>query len=419
MSGVSQERKELLKNRAYFLYFIATTFSFFGNGMQFISSSWLGLTMTQSNYTIAIILICSSIPGIILSPFSGVWVDRLNKRILAGFLDFFRALVLLIIPIIWWMGDLNIWHIYLMTFLVAAGDVLFQPTIVTLIREIIPRTLLLTANSTTQITAQIGSVVGAGIGGIIVALYEPVWVMLINGLTFFVSGICILLMPKATNLTKQKQGMEVKNTKFFEQFIAELKVGYRYILHNRQIWILYVIMLSYPISLRTINSLLPIFSKDVLKVGAAGFGYIDAGFALGAIVGGFFLPSIVKRLGNWFTLVGGVGVLGCSILFFSLSFNLFTGILGYFLVGCTFQTRIAYLTTIQYQVNIEVQGRVHSFYTTFVSLFALLVYIMLGIMSELVSSRLLFASLGIIILIATMAAMYFIPKKSVNQSYSA
>ncbi|MFD9626526.1 MFS transporter [Peribacillus muralis] len=178
--------------------------------------------------------------------------------------------------------------------------------------------------------------------------------------------------------------------------MAELKVGYRYILHNRQIWVLYVIMLSYPISLRTINSLLPIFSKDVLKVGAAGFGYIDAGFALGAIVGGFFLLSIVKRLGNWFTLVGGIGVLGCSILFFSLSFNLFTGILGYFLVGCTFQTRIAYLTTIQYQVNIEVQGRVHSFYTTFISLFALLVYIMLGIMSELVSSRLLFVSLGII-----------------------
>ncbi|MGE7185695.1 MFS transporter [Peribacillus sp. NPDC006672] len=216
-------------------------------------------------------------------------------------------------------------------------------------------------------------------------------------------------MPKSNYITKQKKSMEVKDTKFFEQFIAELKVGYRYILHNRQIWILYVIMLSYPLSLRTINSLLPIFSKDVLKVGAAGFGYIDAGFALGAIAGGFILPVIVKK---W-----GIGILGYSILFFSLSFNLFTGILGYFLVGCTFQTRIAYLTTIQYEVDIEVQGRVHSFYNTFVSLFALLV--MLGILSELISSRLLFVSQGIIILIVTMAAMYFIPKKSVNQSYSA
>lgn len=398
-SSVSHERKELLKNKAFLIYFIASTISWFGNGMQFISTSWLGLTLTGNNYTVAIILICSALPGVLLSPITGVLVDKVNKKVLASILDFFRGVVIIAIPFLWIAGVLNIWHLYLMTFLIAIGDIIYQPTLMAMIREIIPKRLLLTANSTTQIMAQIGTVIGAGVGGVIVAVYSPIWVMVINSLTYFISGLCILFMKYKKHASKKQRIPNIK-TKFVEQFVLEFKIGFNYLINNKNIWFIYAIMLTYPITLRVINTLLPIFSKDVLEVGAAGFGYIDSGFALGAIVGGFLLPYIVKKYGVKLTMLGGLGSLALSIILFSVSINLWSAIVAYFLIGCTFQSRITFLTTIQHQVDLEVQGRVHSFYTTFVSIFALLLYGVIGILSEVVSSRILFLLLGVLILIS-------------------
>ncbi|TWG25018.1 MULTISPECIES: MFS transporter [Geobacillus] len=413
MSSIHAQRVELLKNRAFLLYFIGTTVSYFGNGMQYIANSWLALEMADANYSVGIVLICSALPGILLSPFSGVFVDWMDRKYLAASMDFFRALVLLSIPLISWLGELNIWHIYLMAFLVAIGDLVFQPAVIALIREIIPKNLLLTANSTTQITAQIGSLIGAGLGGLIVAYFSPVWVMLLNAFTFIVSCLCILAMPKSDGMkSSERKSWSLLAKRFF----TELETGIQYIKQNQQIFILYLIMLSYPITLRSINSLLPIFSKDVLKVGAEGFGYIDAAFAVGAIVGGFLLPSFVNKLGNSLALMVGLGALGASLLFFSISFDIWTGILGYFLIGCTFQSRILYLTTIQHQVDLEVQGRVHSVYTTFVSVFALVVYFLTGVLSEVVSARWLYALQGIIVLIATSYFCYLYTNKKLTES---
>lgn len=412
-NSTHEQRIQLLKNRAYLLYFIGTTVSFFGTGMQFIANSWLALEMTNANYSVAIVLICSALPGIILSPFSGVFVDWLNRKYLAASMDFFRALVLLSIPLIAWFGELNIWHVYLMALLVAVGDMVFQPTVIALIREIIPKELLLVGNSTIQITAQVGSLIGAGLGGLIIAYFSPVWVMVLNAITFLVSCLCILAMPrvvKAKSSDRKGWGLLAK------RFVSELKVGIQYIRQNQHILIFYMIMLSYPITLRAINALLPIFSKDVLKVGAEGFGYIDAAFAVGAIVGGLLLPSFVNKLGNSKALLIGLGALGVSILFFSISFDIWTGILGYFLIGCTFQSRILYMTTIQHQVDLEVQGRVHSVYTTFVSVFALIIYFLMGVLGEMISTRWLYVMQGVIIMIATGFVYYLYANKKLKKS---
>lgn len=397
--NVHAQRLSLLKNRAYLFYFIGTTISFFGNGMQYLANSWLALEMTNANYSVGIVLICSALPGILLAPFSGVFVDWMNRKYLAAAMDLFRALILLSIPLLSWMGILNIWHVYLMAFLVAIGDLVFQPTIIALIREIIPKNLLLTANSTTQITAQVGSLIGAGSGGLIIAYFSPVWVMVINAATFLISCLCILAMPKSE---RSKSSEKKSWSNLSKQFFQELKLGLQYMKQNQHLVYLYLIMLSFPITLRAINSLLPIFSKDVLQVGAEGFGYIDAAFAVGAIVGGFFLPYFANKLGNSLAMKVGLGALGISLLLFAISVDVWTGMIGYFLIGCTFQSRILYMTTIQQEVDLDFQGRVHSVYTTFVSIFALIIFFATGVLSELISARWLFMMQGAIVLVAAL-----------------
>lgn len=413
-SSLWAERIEVLKIRSYMLYFIGTSLSYFGTGMQFIANAWLVLEMTEANVSVAILLICSTLPGILLSPLLGVLVDQYDRKKLAALMDLFRAIVLLCIPIVYWLDFLSVWHLYLMAFLIAVGDIIFQPTVIALIREIIPRHLLMTANTTTQITAQIGSLVGAGLGGLIVAFLSPIWVMIINAVTFLISAICIHYMRKSHQNPTNKKSIQ----KTWSRYKKDLADGLGYIRINRHIALIYILMLTFPITLRLVNVLLPSFTKDILHLGAEGFGYIDAAFAIGAVAGGIYLPTITKKLGRHLTMILGMGALAGSLIFFSLSNNLWTAMIGYLLIGLTFQVRILYLTTTQLLVEINYQGRVHSVFTTFVSVLSLGVYLLMGVLSELISQRWLYASHGLLILGIALLSIPFTSSKKLEEDSS-
>jgi len=196
MLKLARERLEIFRYRPYTLYFIGTTVSLIGTGMQFIANSWLALELTDANYSVALLLGISSIPGILFSPVLGVFVDRIDRKLLAATMDLFRGVILLSVPLLWWFKYLQPWHLYLMAFLVALGDIVYSPSAKALIVEVIPQKMLLTANSTTSVANQIGSLVGAGSAGLIIAMFSPIAVMVINAGTFFFSAFCILGMPK-------------------------------------------------------------------------------------------------------------------------------------------------------------------------------------------------------------------------------
>lgn len=186
----------IFKYRAYILYFTGTTVSRVGTEMQLIANNWLIIEMTNTSYSVALLLIFSSIPSVLLSPVFGVFVDQMERKLLAITTDMFRAVVLLFVPLLWWFDMLLPWHLYLMAFLVAIGDEIYEPSTKALIVEVIPTELLLIANSTTAIAIQIGWLVGAGSAGTIVTLFSPIAVMIINSVTFLFSAFCILSIPK-------------------------------------------------------------------------------------------------------------------------------------------------------------------------------------------------------------------------------
>ncbi|MGB8957253.1 MAG: MFS transporter, partial [Tumebacillaceae bacterium] len=154
------DRWSVFINRSYLMYFIATTISSLGTGMQYVANSWLALQLTGSNASVAIVLLCSTIPGILLSPMIGVLVDRFDRKYLAVCTDAFRALVLIAVPILFMFDLLRPWHLYAMAMLVAIGDQIYSPSAMALVREIMPKDQLLNANSTTGVGNQIGALVG-------------------------------------------------------------------------------------------------------------------------------------------------------------------------------------------------------------------------------------------------------------------
>lgn len=396
MNTILPKRLEIFRYRSYTLYFVGTIISMIGSGMQFIATTWLVSTMTGTNLSVALVLICSTIPGIVLAPIIGVYVDRLNRKYLAAAMDVARALVLIGVINLWWLGLLQPWHIYLMAFLIAVGDQIYTPTVLTLIREVVPREMLLTANSTTSIADQIGGVLGAGIAGVIIMFFSPITVMAINAASFCFSAFCIMSMQKGSTIVpRAPEGVTA-----WRRFLRETREGVAYIKQHHALIYIYGLMLFILSTLRVMNVLLVPFTKDVLEVGAIGFGYIDAAFALGAIIGNLVLPSITRIYGASKIMVFGVIALAINLLFFSLSQNLPMAIIGYLLIGIVFPVRILYLTKAQEQTDILYQGRVHTTFNAILSAGSLGIYLLMGFLADLISVRWIYGFQGILLVIA-------------------
>src|SRR5512135_418155 len=182
---------EVLRNRSFRLYAEGCLVSMAGTGMQFIATSWLVLHLSGANHSVAVVLVCSALPGVLLSPFIGVLVDRVDRRRLAAAVDGTRALVLLAVVALWFLGVLRPWHLYLMTFLVAAGDQVWTVATMALVREVVPPALLLPANAATSAAVQSGTLLGAAASGAVMVLLSPIAVMVLNGASFAFSALCL------------------------------------------------------------------------------------------------------------------------------------------------------------------------------------------------------------------------------------
>jgi DHA3 family macrolide efflux protein-like MFS transporter len=390
MYQLIRERFEIFRHRPYLFYFIGTTVSMFGTGMQFIANSWLAMELTGASFSVAVVLVCSAVPGIVLSPFVGVFVDRWDRRWLSVCMDFFRAVILLAVPILWWMGQLQAWHLYVMAFFIALGDQVYNPSTMALIREVIPKEILLSANSFSSIANQIGGLVGAGAAGLIIAYFSPMVIMIVNAGTFIFSAICLLAMRRGVIKPVRSNGKGGT----WKKFLGELSDGFTYIRLHREIIPKYLMVLLFIATLRTINVIIAPFALNELEVGTNGFGFIDASFGIGALIGGLVLPIATRMYGEKALMPFGVLAMGVSLVLFSLSQNLWMAVVGYSLIGITFQTRILYLTEAQKSTGLEYQGRVYSTFNTFFSFTSLVVYMVMGFIGEIFSYRWLYAVQG-------------------------
>ncbi|MCL6450556.1 MAG: MFS transporter [Acetobacteraceae bacterium] len=379
-------RARLFRHRPYLLYFTGTTVSMVGTAMQFVANAWLAMELTNRGSSIGIMLVCVALPGIALAPVIGVAVDRVDRRLLAAAMDAFRALALLVLPAAYYFHWLQAWHVYLVSFLIAVGDQVYNPTALALIREVVPPELLLYANSNASVSNQIGALLGSGLGGVMVAATSPIAVTILNAGSYLFSAGCTLGMRRG--LVVPAAGREGGHG--FRRFLTQLKGGVAYISRHRGIAVCYLLMLFLMSTLRTINVLLPPFARNVLRVGATGYGYIDATFAVGAILGNFSLGLWSRYLGDRAAMTFGMFALGGSLLLFALSRGLPVAMLGYLFIGITFQVRIMYLTQAQHLTDINYQGRVHSVFTVFSSLLALCIYAAMGFLGDVVSLRYLY-----------------------------
>src|SRR5713226_5006741 len=106
--------RSILGQRPLRFVFAANVISMLGSGMNSAAVAWYILETTHSEVALGTFAVLQTVPAMLMLPFTGVIIDREDRRRLVMWLDAVRAVIILAVSILAFAGKVKVWELYLM-----------------------------------------------------------------------------------------------------------------------------------------------------------------------------------------------------------------------------------------------------------------------------------------------------------------
>src|SRR5690242_18873208 len=152
------------------------------------------LSLHASPLQFSLLGVMGFLPFILFALPAGVWVDRLHRRYILIVGDAARAVLLAIIPILWALGALQVWHLLVLEFLIGVCTVFFDVAYQSYLPALIKRDDLIDGNSKLQLTASVASVSGPPMAAGLMAAIGAANAILADCASFVISTVFMISM---------------------------------------------------------------------------------------------------------------------------------------------------------------------------------------------------------------------------------
>ena len=292
--------RNILQTRPLRFVFAANVISMLGSGMNSAAVAWTILQRTHSEMALGTFAVLQTLPAMLMLPFTGVIIDREDRRRLVMMLDVARAVVIAVVAVLAFVGRVQVWQLYLMNTLVAAGFWMFWPTITALIQELTPEGEFLHSNTLLLAGVQGGWMIAGAIVGFV---YEHIGlggVLLIDVSTYVVSFLCYFavrqgrhVVPRAEEL---KHDIEAAETAV-GRFLREMREGLVFLRDHRRVMLLGTSWALFLGGMMTGVVVTPPLSDRIFHAGATGYGWLNGGWGVGAFLSALYAPLVIARVG--------------------------------------------------------------------------------------------------------------------------
>jgi len=320
---VKKSNIKLFHNKDFLLLFLGGFVSRIGNGIHYIALIWFVLEITGSGSATGLVLLLSTLPGVIFGPFSGVIADKFDRKKLIVSMDILRGFIVLWLGYTIYMGVANFFHISLATILIAICTSLFNPALTASIPNIVDDSLLQKANSLNHFSINFTQIIGAGVGGVLIGVYGISGVFFINGISFLISAFSELFI----NLPEIKIEKEMKKS---PTILNEIKFGLDFLWGKKEIVALFTIAIFLNFLFTGLMMLgIPYIFKEILAVNSRSYGFAQSVFPAGAVVGSIILSQIPEIRNYYKVLLYSLNIQSLLLLVLGLPF------IPYFLINTT------------------------------------------------------------------------------------
>lgn len=267
--------------RDYRLLFLVSLFATTAQQMRQTQNLFQVYELSGSAFQLGLTGLAQGIPLFALGLFGGTLADFVDRKKLllitaAGNLGVAVALGILTL-----IGAIHVWHILVGTALTSAFNIVLNPTRMALISKLVPRSHLTNAVSLNSSVSQAAHFVGPMIAGVSLEWMDIGNSYLFNALFYFPAAIGIILIQTSGAPDGQKETFSIGS------FLGGLRF-----LFSEPIVLAMVVLDFIVAGVGYYRPLLPIFAKDILSVGPAGFGILSSAPAVGGIIGTVILLLI-------------------------------------------------------------------------------------------------------------------------------
>jgi MFS transporter, DHA3 family, macrolide efflux protein len=341
--------RNILQHRGMRLIFAANLVSMIGSGMNSAAVTWFVLQKTHSEMALGTLLMVQTIPALLMLPFSGVVIDREDRRRLLMVLDAVRGAIILVVAILAYRGVAMLWEVYLMSIVVAAGFWMFWPTVTALIQELSPESHFVHSNSFLLAGVQGGWLVAGAVVGFVYNKIGLAGVLFIDFASYVLSFACYLLVRKGRHTVVVEKS--VAHESAVKQFFHEVREGLSYIRLRPKVRLTGICWALFIGGMLTQGVITAPFSDRILRAGAVGYGWLNAGWGIGAFLSALYTPTLVRGAGHRRAVGIAMALLGLSLVSLpfigthihgvvpfggthAISLSLLSAVLVYCLMGC-------------------------------------------------------------------------------------
>jgi MFS family permease len=364
--------RSILQKRSLRFVFAANLISMLGSGMNSAAVAWTILQRTHSEMALGTFAALQTIPAMLMLPFTGVIIDREDRRRLVMMLDAARAIIILAVTVLAFLHRVQVWELYLMNTLVAAGFWMFWPTITALIQELTPEGEFVQSNTFLLAGIQGGWLIAGAIVGFV---YEHIGlggVLLIDVSTYVVSFACYFavrqgrhVVPRAVELRHDLEAAETA----FARFLREMREGLVFLREHPSVVFLGTSWGLFLGAMTTGVVVTAPLSDRVFHTGAVGYGWLNGGWGVGAFLSVLYVPALMARLGSRRSIAISMLLLTFTMALSPFSPRLAIAVLLYGLMGSARGiSGVAMNTSLMEQVPPHFMGRVQNtfyFFGTF------------------------------------------------------
>ena len=417
--GGSSNALAVLRNRNFLLLWLSQAATQIGGNMVVYGLTVLVFDKTNSTSAVAVLLLTFLAPAVFFSAIAGVYVDRLDRRIILIVTNLLRAIFFALI----YLASGNLLAIFVLNIAISTVTTFFAPAEAAMIPVLVERRQLLAANGLFTFTQNAAFAIGfALLGPLVAKLAGPQTLILTVAALYLVAMVFTIILPSVPGT---KSGLAARDAvhgteQAVATVLAELREGFAYIRAHRNVsWSL--IYLGVTASLIGVLGVLgQAFARDTLGLAPDDWVIVVLPLAMGIVTGILLLNNYGKYFPRRRLMEGGLVALGVLLTALSAA-----GAISRFLqraerispvdlsglvsllavvVGIAFLAGIAYaLVAIPAQVGLQeelpedVRGRVFGVLNMLVSVASFLPIIIVGAISEVVPTTAVLVVVGLMV----------------------
>ena len=292
-------------------FMISQTVSLLGSMLVMYSMMWYVTLNTQSGVMMTIMVLCSFIPALLLSPFAGVWADKLNRKKLMIIADLTIAAVTLLIAVLFFMGIRDLWIIFVVTVVRSFGQSVHQPAVSAVYPQIVPKDKLLKVQGIAQGIQSTSMILMPLLAGLLLAVTSIELIFFIDVVT---AVIAVFILVSFVQLPKHEAELQQQEITYFKDMKEGLKYSFTHpLIFNLLLFsFLFMFMVAAPAFL-TYLQVARVFGPEAWRLSI-----LEAVFGIGMLIGSITISiwgGFKNKLTTYFLsyIAIGIGTIGLGL----------------------------------------------------------------------------------------------------------